>query len=219
MIEDDWLMTFGILSVAVSNIAFIPYVRDMLSGKTLPLRSTWLIWTVLSGMSFFSNVDEGATVSLMYIGSEALETTFIFLLAIRYGIGGFLCKGNLLILGIAGLGLGLWAVTDDAIYALAIVIAISALGGWVTIVKTYRDPGTETTSCWALSALSALLGMLSVGVWDPVLLVYPLYLFLLYIGILAAIGLGRRRATGIAAAPAPGPDHRAAPHTLTGKVA
>lgn len=61
------------------------------------------------------------------------------------------------------------------------------------MVKTFRNPATETASCWGLSALAAMLGAASVGAWEPVLLAYPMYLAMLYIGVLSAMWMGRRQ--------------------------
>ena len=37
----------GVLAGVLSTCAFIPYIRDTLAGRTHPLRSSWLIWSVL----------------------------------------------------------------------------------------------------------------------------------------------------------------------------
>ncbi|MGP6089698.1 hypothetical protein [Antarctobacter jejuensis] len=192
-LTEDWLLTLGIASIVVSNLACLPYIRDMLTGATRPMRSTWLIWSVLSGICLLSNIEKGAEASLFFVATETAETVLIFLLAIRFGMGSLFHPGDLLVYACAGAGLILWSYTEDAVYALAIAIAISALGGALTVIKTYRAPRTETAACWILSAVSALLGSLAVGEWSVVLLAYPVYLLALYCAILAAMALGYRR--------------------------
>ena len=39
-LADNWLVTLGIASIVVSNLACLPYIRDMLCGSTRPVRST-----------------------------------------------------------------------------------------------------------------------------------------------------------------------------------
>ncbi len=192
-LTDDWLVPLGIASIVLSNLACLPYIRDMLSGGTRPVRSTWLIWSVLSSVCLLSNVEKGANASLLYVGVETAETVLIFLLAIRFGMGSLFHLRDLLTYALVGAGLILWWFTEDALFAMAIAISISALGGAFTLAKAYRQPRTETAACWGLSAVAALLGTLSVGEWSPILLAYPVYLFVLYIGILGAIILGYRK--------------------------
>ena len=191
--DADWLLILGIASVAVSNLACLPYIRDMLTGSPRPVRSTWLIWSVLSGICLVSNIDKGADASLFFVGVETAETVLIFVLSTRFGIGGVLHARDLAIYAVAAIGLVLWWMTDDAVFALAIAIGISALGGIPTVLKAYAAPRTETTACWGLSAVASLLGLLSVGSFSPVLLAYPAYLLALYCAILAAMFLGYRR--------------------------
>lgn len=197
MIPLDWLTMIGLLSAALSVLAFIPYVRDMMKGKTLPLRSTWLIWTVLSTTSLLSNITEGATHSLFFVGMQAALTAMICLMSVWYGTGSFFRAGDRHVLALAGAGTLLWWATDTALWSLTITITVSALGGIVTVVKSYRAPGTETEACWCILTVAAAGGALSVGAWDPLLLAYPLYLFALYGSILTALWLGRRHQRGI----------------------
>jgi hypothetical protein len=173
-------------------LAFLPYIRDMGSGRAIPLRSTWLIWSVLSTMSFLSNVSKGATDSLLFLGTQTGFTVLIFLLSLRFGMGRMLRGGDLGLLLLSAFGVLMWLITADAIWALSISIGVSALGGFVTIAKTYRQPETETPCCWLLMALAAGCGAFSVGSWDPVLLVYPVYLCGLYASVFVSIHLGKR---------------------------
>ncbi len=193
MTDLDGSLLFGVTSAVLGSCAFLLYINDMLRSGARPLRSTWLIWSVLSCMAFFSNVNEGATDSLLFLGVQTGFTTLIFLLSLTFGMGSLFRRGDAHVLALAAMGIALWWMTDNALFALAISIAVSALGGAVTLIKTYFAPGTESTRCWMLSALSSAFGLLAVGGWDPVLMAYPAYLLTLYGGIVLAIVLGQRR--------------------------
>jgi hypothetical protein len=195
MYGSDTFVLVGIVSAVLGSIAFLPYIYDTLFGETRPLRSTWLIWAVLSAISCATNIAKGADSSLWYIGTQTGFTTVIFLMSIRKGMGSYFTWKDGQILFYAATGLVLWIVTENAVYALAISITISAIGGLATMLKTYKHPETESASCWMLSAVAAFGGAVSVGGWNPVLLAYPAYLFVLYSGILFVIFLGR--STGI----------------------
>lgn len=127
-----------------------------------------------------------------------MGTLTVFLISLRHGGGPMMRAGDGLVLWAASLGLVLWAWTDNSAYALIISIAISMLGGWVTIKKAYYYPGSETMSTWVMSSMAAALAMLAIGSVDLVLMAYPLYLFTLYVSIVVAITLGR---VGAARAP------------------
>ncbi len=184
---------FGIASALLSTIAFAPYIRDTFTRRTKPVRSSWLIWSVLSAIAFASQFHEGATASLWYAGVQAGGTIFVFVLSLFLGMGRFLSSEDVIVLLIAGFALIIWYFTSNAAYALTISIGISLLGGSVTIRKAYLDPARETMFMWAASLVASLLAIGSVGAFDPVLLAYPVYLLVLNAGIVFAIILGRAR--------------------------
>lgn len=187
----DPLRLFGITSAILSIYAFLPYARDTIRGHTQPQRASWLIWSVLGVIALASQVAEGAGASLWFAAIQVGWTVSIFGLSIWRGTGRFLNTGDQYVLGAAALGLGLWALTDHAAYALGITITVSMMGGTVTVIKAYRAPATETMSTWVVCFGAAALAVLSVGDLDWVLLAYPLYLLTLYAGIIVAIAIGR----------------------------
>lgn len=190
-IEAEGQYVCGLISALLSVAAFAPYIRDTLLYDTRPLRASWLIWSVLSGISFVSQVAEGATMSLFYAGVQSGGTIFIFLLAIRRGAGEFLRGSDAFVLAGACMGLFLWFATESAAYALIISCGISLLGGSVTIAKAFAQPGSETMSCWLLNLIASTFALMSVGQLDLILMAYPIYLLILNGAIVAALILGR----------------------------
>jgi len=187
----DTFLFFGVLSGLLSIFAFVPYIIDTIKGHTHPERACWFLWSVLGSISLASLLFEGAGASIWFVLVQVSGTIIVFLLSIRRGAGYYLSRRNKVVLTIAALGLGLWFVTDTPAYALLIAIGISLLGGVFTILKAYRAPQTETMVTWGISLAASVCALLSVPVWDPVLFAYPVYLFLLYAGIITAMVWGR----------------------------
>ena len=183
---------FGVVAAIVSCIAYLPYLRDLTAGTTKPQRSSWLVWTVLSSISFASQVAEGASASLLYAGIQCAGTAFIFAFAIHRGAGHFFRGADAVVLAAAGCGLLAWYFTDSAVWALCISCGISLAGGTVTVAKAYARPETETQSFWTISMVAACFAVASVGAWDVVLLIYPAYLLTLKAAVVLALYLGRR---------------------------
>lgn len=191
--ETSTLMMIGALSGLLSTFAYVPYILDTINNKTQPDRASWLIWSVLGSISLSSQIFEGATTSLVFSGVQVGGTIIVFLLSIRLGAGDYLSRKNQIILIIASLGLVAWYFTNSSVYALAICISISLLGGSVTVHKAYVDPDSETMSTWFVSLIASALAVVSVGKLEPVLLAYPLYLLTLYTAIVVAMLLGKFR--------------------------
>lgn len=180
------LQALGILSGVISVICYFPYIHDILLNKTKPQRASWLIWLVLMSISFISQYAKGASDSLWLPGIQTIGVTIIFFITLKYGVGG-LSKKDAIALIIAFSGLYIWYLTQEATWALIIVILVDAIGSLLTILKTYKDPGSETASFWFLSGLSGLIAAISVGSWNFILLVYPIYFCLQSWAVLISI--------------------------------
>ncbi len=188
----ELLPIFGYISALLGIVMIVPYVRDILNKETQPERASWFIWTALGLIAFFSQLAKGATDSLWLTAGQTLAVTIIFLLSIRYGVGGF-SKRDITALVCAGIGLLLWSVTNEALYALIIVILVDSIGTVLTLTKALRDPESETLSTWCMSGTSGVFGALAVGSLNPVLLAYPFYIIIANYTIVGAIILGKRR--------------------------
>ena len=86
------LAVFGYISALLITIEFIPYIRDILRNKTKPQRTTWLIFSVLGVIAFFSQMAKVATDSLWFSGVITVGVTLIYLFSLKYGVGGFAKK-------------------------------------------------------------------------------------------------------------------------------
>ncbi len=186
------LEVFGLLSGVITTIGYLPYIKDIFGGTTKPHRVTWLVYAILGSIAVGSQFAKGATNSLWLPGIETLTTIIVFILSIKFGVGGF-SKKDAIELAAAGLGLVAWYFTREAAVALYIVILVDAIGTLPTVEKAYKDPGSETISAWSLVTLGGTFAALSVGQLSFVLLAYPIYIIFANAAVVVAILLGKRR--------------------------
>lgn len=179
----------GYISGVLILLSFAPYIKDIFKHTTKPERASWLIWSVLNLIAFFSQLAKGASHSLWLAGAQAGGDIVVFILAVKYGFGG-LIKRDIVTLAVVSISLILWYLTREAAVALFIAIAIDAMGLFLTVAKTYRKPTTETMSSWVLTGLAGLFAILSVGKLNLVLLAWPVYIFLAGTAVVVAMKLG-----------------------------
>jgi hypothetical protein len=190
---------FGVLAGILQLVASAPYLRDILRGSTQPQRASWAIWMSLAFVVLASQWASGATWSLVLTVGQALACGAIFALAIRRGVGA-VGVVELMLIGIAALGIAGWLLADDPVVATCSVVAADAIGVGLMLPKTYRRPGSETLATYALGALSALFALAAVSALAPALLIYPIYIAVAD-GAVAVLLVVRRRA--LATVPVP----------------
>jgi hypothetical protein len=182
---------FGVLAGILQLVASAPYVRDILRGSTQPQRASWAIWMSLAFVVLASQWASGATWSLVLTVGQALACGAIFALAIRRGVGA-VGVVELMLIGIAALGIAGWLLADDPVVATCSVVAADAIGVGLMLPKTYRRPGSETLATYVLGALSALFALAAVSALAPALLIYPIYIAVAD-GAVAVLLVVRRR--------------------------
>ena len=182
----------GYFSGIAILLSFVPYLRDIFLLKTKPEGASWLIWAILGLISLFSQLAKGASWSLIMTGAQAVGDTLIFLLAIKYGLGGLNKRDIIGLIG-AVIGLILWYFTGEAAVALFVVIFIDAIGAVLTTIKAYEYPTTETISSWLLTFLGGFFACVAVGSFNLILLAFPFYICLASLSILIAIKFGLKK--------------------------
>lgn len=190
--ELSWAVGLGLAAGLLSLIDPVPYVRDVLRGSTRPHRGTWCVWSVLGIVAFFSQWGGGGGWSLVMVGIQAVSMTMVFALSIRRGVGG-LAGIDLTLIGVAIVGILGWQVSDEPLVAVVCVVVADLAGALMMLPKTWRDPGSETLSTFALAGASGVLAALAEGPAGLTLLLYPVY-FGVINALTAGIIVARTRA-------------------------
>lgn len=185
-------LIFGLLSVLVNIAGFIPYIRDILAQKVKPQRITWTIWTILTGIAFYNQVQNGGGYSVYFFGSTFFLVVTVLLLSIKYGFKEttrFDIGCLLLALGL----LGVFLVTKNTTYTTYLAAGIDMLGALPTVYKTYRHPETEAYAQWVMAAIAGFFSMLALTTFSFLLIAYPLYVFLMNTVIVATKYFAERK--------------------------
>ena len=192
---------FGVLAGVLGAADTVPYVRDILAGRTRPYRWTWLIWAVLAIVVCASQRADGASWSLVMAAVQAVLTSVIFALAIRRGEGA-LGAVERVMLAVAAGGVVGWLIADEPVVATACVVAADLIGVAMMLPKTYRDPESETLATFALASVAGAFAAGAVGRLDASLLLYPVY-FCVANAAIALLIVSRRGQARAAFRPSP----------------
>lgn len=168
---------FSLISGILCLIAYVPYILNVIEGKTKPQRMSWFLWLVLSIISLVSQISLGATYSLVLSTVLTTGSLVIFLLSVKYGSGGIVSR-DIWALLLSFVGLIIWLTTDIPLITLMINIVIGSVGALLTIQKTIEHPGSETAITWLLASVAGIASLfsLSIGNLRFGLIAYPIYI-------------------------------------------
>lgn len=184
----------GIITVILAVISYIPYFRDMLSGKTKPHAFSWLIWAVLNGIAYVGQVHDKGGAGSWPLGFTVLAMSAIFLLALQKGekdIRPF----DWFCLIAAGFALIPWLLANSPLVSIILVTIIDLLGFMPTIRKIYNKPHQETLFTHVLSTIKYGLILIALENYTAVTVLFPLAVFIAD-GLLVGLIVVRRKQVG-----------------------
>lgn len=198
MNQTNWLQ---VLAGTLTLVCVVPYLRDIVRGRTRPQRASWLIFTALAGVAAISQFMTGSTVGAFLALGAALGFALVFIASLWRGEGGLTGRDLLaMTIGLAGV-IGS-VVVREPLVALASVIGAELAAVVLTVRKALRAPETETASTWAIDACAGLVALAAIPAWTVEQWLYPAYHLLANLAVLLAILQGRRVGARAVCAPA-----------------
>ena len=164
-----------LLSSILVFITYLIYEWGIVVGKTKPHRTTRLVLLIITAIGAASLIASQDRVAVWFIGICALQSVVVFLLSLKYGVGGW-AKTDLICLGIAIIGIVIWKVTNNPALGLYASIIADFSGMIPALIKTYRRPDSEYYLSYIFDIVAAVLTLLAITSWKVEGFAYPLYI-------------------------------------------
>lgn len=168
----------GVSALLLNLIGYVPYIRDIFRKIVKPHPYTWAIWTILTTIAAVNQVKNDGGYSSLFFISTAILVCFVFILSLRFGMGGS-SKIDRVCLILAIILLIHWFTSKDTHLSTVLAVIIDGIGAIPTLIKVFHHPQSETYIQWTLAGIASLLTILAVPRLDWILLIYPLYVFIM----------------------------------------
>ncbi len=158
-------LSLALIAAVFAVVGNVPYLRDILKKRVQPHPYTWLVWTIVSGVTFFGQLAKGAGIGALPTGAAEIFTVIIFLFSLRYGFKNII-KTDTYFLIAALLGIVPWILTKDPTLSVIIVVTIDLIAFVPTLRKTYIRPETETPLLYGMNVLRHILTLFSLQAYN-----------------------------------------------------
>ena len=155
----------AILAAIITIGGNVPYIRDAFRKRIKPHPYTWLVWTIVTGINFFGQLDKGAGIGALPTGVSGIFTFSIFIFSLRYGFK-YIVRTDTIFLAMALVGLIPWLISDDPTISIIIAVSIDVIAFIPTIRKTWRHPKTETPVLYSANVIKHILTLLSLQAYN-----------------------------------------------------
>jgi hypothetical protein len=186
----------NILFLALATIitlgSVIPYLRDIIAGKTKPNIVSWITWTLITGIATAAEIAGHQYITAILTGASMLETAIVVALGLRYGYVKY-SRFDILCQISALFGLLLWLIFNSPSIGVVASVIIDFIGVMPTIRHGWERPYEETWIAFALCSVGGVLGLLALSTYTTTSLAYPLYIPLIN-ALTAGVIIGRQKA-------------------------
>jgi hypothetical protein len=168
----------AIIAALVAIAGNLPYLIDIIRKRIQPHPYTWLVWTIVSGITFFGGLAKGAGIGALPTGAAEIFTVIIFLFSLQYGFKQIV-KTDTYFLIAALLGLIPWALTKDPTISVIIVVSIDVIAFIPTLRKTWKRPTTETPLLFGANVLRHGLTLFSLQAYNVATMLHSLVMIII----------------------------------------
>lgn len=186
-------MTKEVIAIAAAVLAVIgniPYLLDVVKRRVEPHPFTWLLWTIVSCVTFFGGLAKGAGIGALPTGASEIFTVLIFLFSLRYGFRN-IKKRDVVFFVIALFGLIPWVMTKDPTISVIIVVSIDFIAFLPTLWKTWERPKSETPLLYSMNVSRHILTLFSLRAYNIATTLHSIVMIVMN-SIMTAIILSRQ---------------------------
>jgi|TARA_B110000240_G_C13440054_1_gene427660 hypothetical protein len=161
------------IAIALTFVAFVPYIRSILSNQVKPHVFSWAIWSITTLVVFFAQVEDGAGVGAWPTGVSGCVTVLIACLAYWKRGDIRITKVDWLFLAAALGSLPVWYLTSDPLWTVIILTLVDVLGFGPTIRKAYSLPYSESLLFFVLFAMRDCFVMAALENYSVTTVLFP----------------------------------------------
>lgn len=178
-------------SSVLALAAAVPYIVQIIKGKTKPRIVSWFTWTLLTGIAAAASFSDHQIGSGVLLVGSTTATLAVVILGLKYGDRHF-SRVDIVCQACALVGLGLWLTLDSPAIAVVVSVAVDLMGGIPSLIHCWQKPYEETWISFVMASISGALTLAAVQDWHITSALYPAYLLVIN-SMFAAIIIIRHR--------------------------
>ena len=164
----------GIVATILVFIGYIPYLRDMMKGKTKPHLYSWILWAFVTAIAFALQFTGGAGSGSFVTLAAALMCLAVIALGLTQKNKIKIIKMDTVFLVLAFIALGLWLIARQPVLSIILATIVDLLGFVPTIRKSWNQPYSENLPFYYLNSARFGLAVIALQTYSMVTALYPI---------------------------------------------
>lgn len=169
----DFKNVLGFVATILVFIGYVPYLRDIIRGKTKPHLYSWFLWAFVTLIAFALQFTGGAGSGSFVTLAAAIMCFAVIALGIVQKSKIQIVKIDTVFLVLAFIALGLWLIAKQPVLSTILATTVDLLGFAPTVRKSWNNPHTETLSFYYLNSARFGLAVIALQRYSIVTALYP----------------------------------------------
>lgn len=161
------------LAIAITFIAFIPYIRSIHQGKTKPHAFSWIIWASVTFVVFLAQLADHGGAGAWPIGVSGVITLYVAILAYIKKSDIVITNKDWIFFIVAMTALPFWYFTSNPLWAVLILTLVDLIGFAPTFRKAYHSPYEEQLTFFTLIATRNLIAIMALENYSLTTTLFP----------------------------------------------
>jgi hypothetical protein len=161
------------VAIALTLIAFFPYIRSIIQGKIKPHVFSWVIWGTTTFVVFLAQIEDNGGVGAWPIGVSGIITIFIAILATIKRSDITITRADWVFFISAMSALPFWYFTSDPLWAVVTLTTVDVFGFGPTVRKAYAAPYSESLLFFALFTARNLIVIMALEHYSVTTVLFP----------------------------------------------
>lgn len=161
------------IAIALTILAYFPYIRSILKGETRPHVFSWVVWGISTFIVFLAQLADEGGVGAWPIGISGLITLYVAILAYTKKSDNTITKIDWLFFILAIASLPVWYLTSNPLLAVVILTAADVLGFGPTFRKAYICPFEEQLMFFVIMTLRNLISITALEHYSMTTVLFP----------------------------------------------
>lgn len=162
----------SLIAVFLTFIAYIPYYRDIIKGKTHPHIYSWTLWGLLTILIVALQIKGGAGWSALVTASAGLLCIGVIILGIKKGKRDITVSDKVTA-ALSLAAIGFWLIANQPVVSILLGVVADLLAFYPTVRKSWHKPYTETLSLYATNTLRFLLALIALENYTILAALWP----------------------------------------------
>ena len=163
----------GAIAIGLTIIAYYPYIRSIIQGKTKPHVFSWVIWGTSTCIVFLAQLADEGGAGAWVIGFSGIISIYVAYLAYIKKSDSSITRIDWIFFIVAMTSLPLWYLTSDPLWAVVILTTVDVLGFVPTFRRSYLNPFEDQLKFYVVMAVRNIVVVFALQNYSLTTVLFP----------------------------------------------